>query len=108
MENQNEIVELKVEELKVEEVKTPEFQTHKMCPLCNKIQKFKIVIHKTKGQILSGRKCISCTSKKNNEKLKARGYYASYYIDHATELKASDKLRYAQKKANQNIVSFTI
>ena len=104
MENQNEIVESKVEEVKI----PPEFETHKLCPNCSKVQKFKVIMHVKKGKTLSGRVCISCVSKKNNAKLKLKGYYKSYYLEHATELKASDKARYAQKKANQNIVSFTI
>ena len=65
MENQNEIVESKVEEIKT----PPEFQTHKLCPNCSKVQKFKVIMHEKKGKTLSGRVCISCVSKKNNEKL---------------------------------------
>ncbi len=60
----------------------------------------------TKGKQLSGRKCVACTSKLNNEKLKERGYYKTYYIDHADQLKHADKLRYAAKKAATNLVTF--
>ena len=104
MENQNEIVELKVDEVKT----PPESETHKLCPNCSKVQKFKVIMHEKKGKTLSGRVCISCVSKKNNAKLKLKGYYKSYYIEHSTELKIADKARYAKKKADQNLVSFTI
>ena len=82
------------------ENKVEEFNAYKQCPLCEKLQKFKVVLNKKNEKQLSGRKCISCTSKKNNDKLKLRGYYKQYYLQHSDELKAADKLRYASKKAN--------
>jgi hypothetical protein len=105
---QNLLTETETEENTIEpiEISADHFETHKLCLVCNKVQKFKVVIHKTKGKQLSGRKCVACTSKLNNEKLKERGYYKTYYIDHATELKAKDKIRYAAKKATTNLVTF--
>ena len=88
------------------ETKTETLQYHKLCGLCNKIQKFKVIQHKTKGEILSGRKCIACTSKKNNERLKSKGYYKTYYQQHAEEMKAKDKLRYQKRKEEANLVKF--
>ena len=37
------------------ENKIDNFETHKLCPLCNKVRKFKVII-KPKGKQLSGRK----------------------------------------------------
>lgn len=83
---------------------------NKLCPLCNKVNKFKVINHKTKGLSISGKKCIACTSKKNNERLKARNYYKTYYQEHATELKLKDNERYYKKKEEKqkNLVEFTL
>jgi hypothetical protein len=53
---------------------------------------------------MNGRKCIKCTSRINNEKLKAKNYYKQYYIDHADKMKENDKKRYQRQK---NLVQFT-
>ena len=37
-----------------------DFETHKLCDVCNKVRKFRVINHKTKGKILSGRKCLKC------------------------------------------------
>jgi len=84
---------------------TPVFNPNKLCPMCNKVNKFKVVQHKTKGECTSGLKCISCTSKKNNTRLKALNYYKNYYQQNAEKLKAMDKVRY-QKKKELNLVKF--
>lgn len=88
------------------ENKIEPLQHHKLCGLCNKIQKFKVIQHKSKGEILSGRKCVACTSKKNNERLKSKGYYKTYYQAHAEELKQKDKERYKKRKEEANLVKF--
>ena len=54
------------------ENKIDNFECNKLCPLCNKVRKFKVIIHKTKGKCLSGKKCLACVSAKNNERLKIR------------------------------------
>ena len=104
----NLLTETETEENKTEpiEIKADNFEACKLCPVCSRVQKFKVVIHKTKGKQLSGRKCVACTSKLNNEKLKERGYYKTYYIDHSDQLKLADKARYAAKKAATNLVTF--
>jgi ribonuclease HI len=60
----------------------------------------------TKGK-MSGRVCIACTSKKNNARLKEKGYYKQYYQQHAEQLKQADKVRYQRVKAEKNLVKFT-
>jgi transcription elongation factor Elf1 len=89
---------------------TIHFDNVKLCPLCNKMNKFKIIIDKkTKLQKTSGKKCIACTSSKNNLRLKSLNYYANYYQQNSTALKLKDKERYQQKKnKSNNIVSFNI
>ena len=87
------------------ENKIDNFETHKLCPLCNKVRKFKVII-KPKGKQLSGRKCLACVSQKNNERLKSKNYYKTYYQQHAEELKAKDKLRYQKRKEEANVVKF--
>ena len=47
-----------------------EIISSKLCPLCNEVNKFKMV----NGR-MSGRRCIKCTSKANNQKLKEKDYY---------------------------------
>jgi hypothetical protein len=78
-----------------------EIISSKLCTLCNEVNKFKIV----KGK-MSGRKCIKCVSKKNNEKLKEKGYYKTYYLEHAEKIKQTDKERYHRNK-EKNLVKFT-
>jgi len=87
------------------ENKIDNFETHKLCPLCNKVRKFKVII-KPKGKQLSGRKCLACVSAKNNEKLKSKNYYKIYYQQHAEELKQKDKERYKKRKEETNVVKF--
>lgn len=80
------------------ETKT-EIISSKLCGLCNEVNKFKMV----NGR-MSGRKCIKCTSRINNEKLKAKNYYKQYYLEHAEKMKENDKRRYQRQK---NLVSFS-
>jgi hypothetical protein len=98
-------VEIKNVEIENVEIKSNDFSNMKLCHMCNRVQKFK-VINDSKGIRLSGRKCVACTSRKNNEKLKAKGYYKNYYQQNSTQLKAADKIRYAKKKQEINLVSF--
>jgi hypothetical protein len=83
------------------ESKTTEIISSKLCPLCNEVNKFKMV----NGR-MSGRKCIKCISKANNQRLKEKEYYKKYYIANAEKMKANDKLRY-QRTKERNIVRFT-
>ena len=88
------------------ENKIDNFECNKLCPLCNKVRKFKVIIHKTKGKCLSGKKCLACVSAKNNERLKSKNYYKTYYQAHAEELKQKDKIRYQKRKEEANLVKF--
>jgi len=96
---------LNIIEQKTENIIEP-FNCNKLCPLCNKVNKFKVIQHPKKGQTTSGKKCIACTSKKNNQTLKNRNYYKIYYQNHSTELKLKDKERYKKKKEEMNLVKF--
>ena len=51
---------------------------------------------------MSGRKCIACTSKKNNERLKPKSFHKTYYQQHAEERKTKDKLRYQKRQEEMN------
>ena len=90
----------------MESITTPQVvdstATHKICPGCSNFNKFKM----TKGK-MSGRVCIACTSKKNNARLKEKGYYKQYYQQHSEQLKQADKVRYQRVKAEKNLVKFT-
>ena len=83
------------------EIKSPEIVSTKLCPLCNEVNKFKMVNGRT-----SGKKCIKCISKANNLKLKEKNYYKTYYIANAEKMKENDKRRYARTK-ELNLVRFT-
>jgi hypothetical protein len=78
------------------------FDRKKICILCNELKNFKVVIKDGTKKIAS-KTCLSCISKKNNEKLKARGYYKQYYIEHATKMKLDNKELNRKKKEAINI-----
>ena len=78
-----------------------EIVSSKLCPLCNEVNKFKMV----NGR-MSGKRCIKCCSKANNLKLKEKEYYKKYYIQNAEKMKENDKKRY-QRNKELNLVKFT-
>lgn len=81
------------------------FNREKLCITCNTVRKFKITIDKKDGsKKITSKTCLACISKKNNEKLKTRGYYKDYYQKHAEKMKQSDKDRNKKKKDEVLIV----
>jgi hypothetical protein len=59
-------------------------ENKKLCKKCNEPNYIK---EKT-------RTCVKCVSKKNNEKLKERGYYKTYYNDNMEKIKETSKKSY--------------
>lgn len=81
------------------ESKTEIMET-RVCTICNESgNKFKVVNGK-----LSGRRCIKCVSKINNQRLKEKDYYKKYYIANAEKMKENDRKRYQRQKG---LVTFT-
>ena len=81
-----------------------EFDRTKLCILCNEVRKFKVITKKDGTKKLCSNTCLACISKKNNEKLKIRGYYKTYYQEHAEKMKLSDRERTKKKKELKNIL----
>lgn len=78
------------------------FDRKKICILCNELRNFKVIIKDGTKKIAS-KTCLACISKKNNLKLKERGYYKQYYIEHATKMKLDNKELNRKKKEAINI-----
>jgi hypothetical protein len=66
-----------------------EIRLCKICGIGSDINKFKM-----KNDKICAKKCLKCTSSKNNERLKENNYYTKYYIEH--------KETFIQREARKN------
>ena len=68
----------------------------KLCKVCSNSSEF----HKFKGLL-----CCKCASKKNNEKLKEKQYYKSYYEENKETLLVNVSKYYydVKRPKNQNV-----
>jgi mevalonate kinase len=68
-----------------------------VCGVSSDINKFKIWNNK-----ICAKKCLKCTSKKNNQVLKDKQYYTKYYKEHINEFTERTSKQYAPiKEANR-------
>lgn len=67
----------------------------RLCIQCNQLKKFK-----HSGGVVTGKKCMSCYSKKSNLKTNTEKpeYFKSYYENHKDVIKAQAKRNYLKKK----------
>jgi hypothetical protein len=98
-----------MEEIKInqDEIK---FNNERICATCNLLKKHNVRINKAGVKCMTGLKCISCSSKINNQRLRDRkneagetsNYYSDYYKKNVETYKERDRIRYAKKKALKN------
>lgn len=96
----------------INKVEANEIETIRLCNICgigSDVNKFKM-----KNNKVCAKKCLKCTSKQNNIKLRAKedgNYFTKYYKDHkdsynereSTKLKKMDKLKLRMEKLNMKI-----
>ena len=95
-----------MEEIKNIEINEIVFNNERICATCNLLKKHNTRINKAGVKCMTGLKCISCSSKINNQKLRDRkneagetsNYYADYYKKNVETYKERDRIRYLKKK----------
>jgi hypothetical protein len=78
----------------------------KVCQTCGMEGKHQLRTNKEGKVVIFGKKCIKCKSQQNNQRLRDKNYYKTYYANNIETFKARDKARYAKIKAEKNLVKF--